>query len=151
MPRQPRIEYEGAIYHVVSRGDRREDIVVDDRDRLHFVETLAAACAKCDWQVHAWVLMSNHFHLVIETPLGDLATGMKWLLGRKISWPDLLDRLEGRVKKGAAPRARWIEVHVIAPHAQVVRIAVVDEQRFVASGEEMADEPVPAVEAHGVG
>lgn len=81
MPRQPRIEYEGALYHVLSRGDRREDIVLDDDDRQHFVQTLGAACAKCDWQVHAWVLLSNHFHLVIETPLGNLSTGMKWLLG----------------------------------------------------------------------
>jgi len=72
MPRQPRREYEGAIYHVLSRGDHRENIVRDNQDRQSFVDGLAAACAKCDWQVHAWVLMSNHFHLVVETPLGNL-------------------------------------------------------------------------------
>ena len=81
MPRQPRIEYEGAIYHVLSRGDRREDIVAGDEDRRRFRQALADACGKCDWQVHAWVLMRNHFHLVIETPLGNLAAGMKWFLG----------------------------------------------------------------------
>jgi REP element-mobilizing transposase RayT len=73
MPRQPRIEYEGAIYHVMSRGDRREDIAFSDEDRKLFMATLGEACKKCGWQVHAWTLMSNHFHLVVETPLGNLA------------------------------------------------------------------------------
>jgi putative transposase len=53
MPRQLRIEYEGAIYHVMSRGDRREEIVRADEDRELFVDTLGQACAKCGWEVHA--------------------------------------------------------------------------------------------------
>ena len=81
MPRQLRIEYEGAIYHVMSRGDRRENIVQGDADRELWVKALGEACTKCDWQVHAYCLMSNHFHLVVETPLGNLVAGMKWLLG----------------------------------------------------------------------
>lgn len=81
MPRQPRIEYEGAIYHVMNRGDRREEIVQGDEDREWFVKTLAEACERCQWQVHAWTLMGNHFHLVVETPLGNLVAGMKWFLG----------------------------------------------------------------------
>ena len=81
MPRQPRIEYEGAIYHLLSRGDRREEIVVDAEDRHRFVQALGAVCAKCDWEVHAWVLMRNHFHLVIETPQPNLVAGIRWLLG----------------------------------------------------------------------
>jgi len=68
MPRQLRIEYPGAIYHVMARGDRREDIFVDDVDRQDILKTLAEACAKTDWQVHAYCLMRNHFHLVVETP-----------------------------------------------------------------------------------
>src|ERR1035437_7909877 len=52
MPRQPRIEYPGAIYHVMSRGDRREDIFLDDVDRHDFLKTLAEACQKTGWQVH---------------------------------------------------------------------------------------------------
>ena len=81
MPRQPRIEYEGAIYHVMNRGDRREAIVHNDEDRRLFVETLGEACAKTDWQVHAFCLMGNHFHLVVETPKANLVSGMKWFLG----------------------------------------------------------------------
>jgi len=81
MARQPRIEYEGAIYHVMNRGDRREKIVLGDDDRELFVSTLAEACGKSGWEVHAWCLMDNHFHLVLETPLGNLVAGMKWFLG----------------------------------------------------------------------
>ncbi len=81
MPRQLRLEYEGAIYHLINRGDRREDIFYDAADRLSFLETLGATCAKTGWQVHAYCLMSNHFHLVLETPRPNLVSGMKWFLG----------------------------------------------------------------------
>ena len=81
MPRQLRLEYEGAIYHVMNRGDRRERIVGSDDDRESFVATLAEASTRCGWEVHAWCLMGNHFHLVVETPLGNLVAGMKWFLG----------------------------------------------------------------------
>ena len=65
----------------MNRGDRREPIFVDDTDRGCFLATLAEACAKTDWQVHAYCLMGNHIHLVVETPGGNLVAGMKWLLG----------------------------------------------------------------------
>ena len=81
MARKLRVQYPGAVYHVMSRGDRREPIFNDDQDRLLFLETLGEACAKTDWQIHAWCLMSNHFHLVSETPRGNLVPGMQWLLG----------------------------------------------------------------------
>ena len=81
MPRKLRIEYEGALYHVINRGDRREPIFRDDPDRKRFLETLGEACAKTDWQVHALCLMGNHFHLVVETPKANLVAGMKWFLG----------------------------------------------------------------------
>src|SRR5438552_3326740 len=81
MARKLRVEYGGAIYHLMNRGDRREPIFREDSDRLLFLETLAEACAKTDWQVHAYCLMSNHFHLVVETPQANLVAGMKWLLG----------------------------------------------------------------------
>ena len=51
----------------MNRGDRREPIFHDDLDRQRFLDTLAETCAKTDWQVHAWCLMGNHFHLVVET------------------------------------------------------------------------------------
>ena len=81
MPRKLRIEYPGAIYHVINRGDRREDIFKDDTDRERFLATLGQACRKTEWQVHAYCLMRNHFHLVTETPAPNLVFGMKWLLG----------------------------------------------------------------------
>jgi len=80
MPRQPRVEFPGAIYHLMSRGDRREDIFLDDVDRQEFLKTLAEACHKTGWQLHAYCLMRNHFHLVAETPEANLVEGMRWLL-----------------------------------------------------------------------
>jgi REP element-mobilizing transposase RayT len=81
MSRKLRIQYGGAIYHVMNRGDHQEAIFRSRQDRQLFLKTLGQACAKTDWQVHAWCLMSNHFHLVVETPKPNLVDGMKWLLG----------------------------------------------------------------------
>jgi len=81
MARKLRVEYPGAIYHVMNRGDRREVIFQDDEDRERFLTTLGEACVKTGWQVHALCLMPNHFHLVVETPQPNLVAGMKWLLG----------------------------------------------------------------------
>ena len=79
MPRKMRVEYEGAMYHLMSRGDRREDIFLNDVDRHDFLKTLAEACQKTGWQVHAYCLMCNHYHLVVETPDANLVAGMAWL------------------------------------------------------------------------
>jgi REP element-mobilizing transposase RayT len=65
----------------MSRGDGREAIFLGKIDRLEFLRTLGQACQKTGWQAHAYCLMSNHFHLVVETPQPNLAVGMKWLLG----------------------------------------------------------------------
>jgi putative transposase len=81
MARKLRVQYPGAVYHVMNRGDRREAVFSDDQDRLSFLDTLGEACEKTDWQVHAWCLMGNHFHLISETPRGNLVAGMQWLLG----------------------------------------------------------------------
>src|SRR6266566_5063532 len=81
MARKLRVQYPGAIYHVMSRGDRRDAIFESDDDRRLFLETLGQACRKTDWQVHGYCLMRNHFHVVVETPRANLVAGMKWLLG----------------------------------------------------------------------
>lgn len=81
MPRKLRLQYPGAIYHIMNRGDRRQSIFEDDEDRQGFLKALGQACEKTGWQVHAYCLMSNHFHLVVETPQANLVAGMKWLLG----------------------------------------------------------------------
>ena len=59
MPRPLRVEYPGALYHAMNRGDRREAIFADDVDRSRFLQTLAEACGRTGWQVHAWCLLSN--------------------------------------------------------------------------------------------
>ena len=69
------------MYHVMNRGDQRERVFLADEDYERFLMTLGEACQKTEWQVHAYCLMSNHFHLVIETPEPNLVFGMKWLLG----------------------------------------------------------------------
>lgn len=80
MPRLMRIEYPGAIYHVMSRGDQGDPIFCDEGDCHEFLKTLAEACGKTGFAVHAYCLMKNHFHLVVETPEGKLVAGMRWLL-----------------------------------------------------------------------
>ncbi len=67
------------MYHAMSRGDRQERIFLDAVDRQDFIKTLAEACQKSGWQVHAYCLMPNHYHLVIETPEPNLVAGMAWL------------------------------------------------------------------------
>ena len=64
---------------VMSRGDRYENIYLDDVDRQDFLKTLAEACQKAGWQVHAYCLMRNHYHVVLETPNANLVAGMAWL------------------------------------------------------------------------
>ena len=78
MPRSPRVEYPGAVYHVISRGQRREPIVLGERDRTWFVETMDEACERCGWVLHAWVLIPNHYHWLLETPEPNLVRGMQW-------------------------------------------------------------------------
>lgn len=65
----------------MNRGDHREPIFKDDYDRHEFIKTLGETCGKTGWQVHAYCLMPNHFHLVLATPRANLVAGMKWLLG----------------------------------------------------------------------
>ena len=100
MARKLRVEYPGAIYHVLNRGDRREPIFRDDADRNQFLGTLGEACAKAGWQVHALCLMPNHFHLVVETPRGDLVAGMKWFLGTYTSRFNRRHKLFGHLFSG---------------------------------------------------
>jgi putative transposase len=81
MPRALRHEYPGAVYHVMARGDGGKTIFEGDDDRKAFLFRLGQVCGSHGWRVHAWVLMGNHFHLLLETPEPNLVTGMKWLLG----------------------------------------------------------------------
>ncbi len=95
-----RVQYEGAVYHLMSRGDRREVIFHDEQDRQRFIETLGQCCGRTGWQVHALCLMPNHFHLVVETPQANLVAGMKWLLGVYTGRFNRRHRLFGHVFSG---------------------------------------------------
>lgn len=66
MARPIRLEFEGALYHVTSRGDRREDIYVTDKDRVAFLDLLGAVCERCNWVCHAFCLMSNHYSCLAQ-------------------------------------------------------------------------------------
>jgi putative transposase len=100
MPRKLRVEYEGAIYHVLNRGDRRQPIFRREADRELFLQTLGEACRRTGWQVHALCLMSNHFHLVVETPRANLTAGMQWFLGTYTTRFNRRHRLSGHLFSG---------------------------------------------------
>jgi REP element-mobilizing transposase RayT len=76
-----RIEFTGALYHLTSRGDRREAIYEDDEDRKRFLDTVAEVAERYNWVCHAYCLMTNHYHLVAETVEGNLSQGMRHLNG----------------------------------------------------------------------
>jgi REP element-mobilizing transposase RayT len=80
MARLVRSEFEGAWYHVMARGNRQEPIFEDDEDCESMLEVLGDVCGRTGWQVHAWVLMRNHYHFVLHTPEANLVTGMKWFM-----------------------------------------------------------------------
>jgi len=81
MARPIRIEYAGALYHVTSRGDRREDIYLNDDDRTDWLDVLGQTCKRFNWVIHAYCQMSNHYHLLVETIDGNLSKGMRQLNG----------------------------------------------------------------------
>jgi len=81
MARPLRIEFPGAVYHVTARGDGREDIFLSDDDRTLFYDVMAHVVKRFGWLYHAWCLMTNHYHLMIETPKGNLSRGMRQLNG----------------------------------------------------------------------
>ena len=81
LARPPRIEVPHGIYHVVARGNERKAIYRDAADRVRFLEILALACERYRWRALAYCLMTNHFHLLVQTPNANLARGMRHLNG----------------------------------------------------------------------
>ncbi|NOY71957.1 MAG: transposase, partial [Gammaproteobacteria bacterium] len=76
-----RIEYAGALYHVTSRGNAQEAIYRDDKDRRDYYSVVFEVCKRFNWVIHAYCLMGNHYHLLVETPEGNLSKGMRHLNG----------------------------------------------------------------------
>ncbi|MCW8963532.1 MAG: transposase [Gammaproteobacteria bacterium] len=100
MTRPLRIEYAGALYHVTSRGDRQEAVFLDDRDRAGFLAILGQVQTDYNWYIHAYCLMDNHYHLLIETPDGNLSRGMRQLNGRYTQTSNRTHRRVGHVFQG---------------------------------------------------
>jgi putative transposase len=76
-----RIEFPGALYHITSRGNDRAAIFLVDSDRRQFLDTLGEVVGRCGWRCHAYCLMTNHYHLVVETPRANLSAGMRHVNG----------------------------------------------------------------------
>ncbi len=81
MPRSVRHEYAGAVYHAMCRGNNGQPIFKADKGRRLFLATLEDVCRQAGWRIHAYVLMSNHYHFLLETPEANLVAGMKWFQG----------------------------------------------------------------------
>ncbi len=77
MARPLRIEYPGAVYHLTARGNARQKIFRDDTDRVTFLATLSHVISRYRWLCHAYCLMDNHYHLLVETPRPNLSLGMR--------------------------------------------------------------------------
>ena len=86
MARPLRLDFAGATHHVTARGNGRKNIFRDDSDRRKFLALIEEAVRRYGWVVTAWVLMSNHFHLVLDTPSPTLSAGMQWLVGTYSQW-----------------------------------------------------------------
>lgn len=100
MARKVRIEYENAYYHVINRGNYRSWIFDTEGARESFLERLRLTAAAKGWRVHAWCLMSNHYHLLIQTPGANLVEGMKWLQSTFANRFNRYRRAHGHVFQG---------------------------------------------------
>lgn len=100
MTRPLRIEFAGALYHVTSRGDHREAIYRDDRDRLAWLEIMAMVCRRFNFVIHAYCQMTNHYHLLVETTDGNLSQGMRQLNGVYTQWYNRRHSVAGHLFQG---------------------------------------------------
>ncbi len=120
MARPIRFQYPGAIYHVMARGDGGKAVFETDDDRKSFVSRLGQVCASHGWRVHAWVLMGNHFHLLLETPQANLVSGMQWLLGTfSQGWN------RARLRRGHVFQGRYKSVPVTGTDADAYYFRIV--------------------------
>ncbi len=100
MARPLRIDLPDVLHHVTSRGNERRPIFRSDQDREAFVQMLADAVKRFRWSVTAWVLMTNHFHLVLQTPEANLSRGMQWLNGTYADWFNRRHKRSGHLFQG---------------------------------------------------
>lgn len=126
MTRPLRVELAGGLYHVTSRGDRREDIYLDDEDRLAWLSLFGRVCQRFNWVCHAYCLMTNHYHIVVETPEGNLSRGMHQLNGVYTQHVNRRHRRVGHVFQG---RYKAILVEKEAHLLELARYVVLNPVR----------------------
>lgn len=107
MARKIRLEFAGACYHVINRGNYRRDLFTGEGAAESFQRCLFEACGAFTWRLHAFVIMRNHFHLAVETPEPNLSEGMKWLQG---TWAMRFNRYRGET--GRPFQGRYKALHV---------------------------------------
>lgn len=126
MARPLRIEFAGAVYHITSRGDRQEAIYEDDEDRRAFLNILTEVMERYNWICHAYCLMTNHYHLVIETVEGNLSRGMRQLNG---VYTQASNRRHGRAGHLFQGRFKGILVDKEAYRLELCRYVVLNPVR----------------------
>jgi REP element-mobilizing transposase RayT len=126
MARPMRIEYDGAVYHVTSRGNARKAIYKDTADRENFLEVLRKVNIRYNWLCHVYCLMNNHYHLVIETPDGNLSRGMRQLNG---VYTQLLNKRHNRVGHIFQGRYKAILIQKETHLLEVCRYVVINPVR----------------------
>lgn len=126
MSRPLRIEYPGAVYHVTSRGNEKKPVFKDDTDRLNFLNTLKHVNKRYNWICHAYCLMTNHYHLLIETPDGNLSLGMRQLNG---VYTQLFNRRHGRTGHLFQGRYKAILIQKDSHLLEVCRYVVLNPVR----------------------
>ncbi len=137
MSRPLRIEFAGALYHVTSRGDGREVIFLGDEDRHRFLDVLSDLVHDFNWAVHAYCLMDNHYHLLIQTPEGNLSKGMRHLNG---VYTQRLNRRHGRVGHVFQGRYKAIIVQKESYLLELARYVVLSQSSYGAHSRPMAME-----------
>ncbi len=126
MARPLRIEFSDALYHVTCRGNEQRAIFRSDRDRKAFLGFLAEAVQRFGWSVTAWVLMTNHFHLVVQTPQPNLSKGMHWFNSAFVGWFNRVHKRSGHLYQG---RFKALLIEKEAYFAEVLRYVVLNPVR----------------------
>ncbi len=126
MSRPLRIEYPGAVYHVTSRGNRKKAIFKDDHDRDNFLNAVLHVTRRYNWICHAYCLMTNHYHLLIETPDGNLSIGMRQLNG---VYTQLYNRWHGKTGHLFQGRYKAILIQKDSHLLEVCRYVVLNPVR----------------------
>lgn len=126
MARPLRLEFAGALYHVTSRGDHQDAIYLTDEDRNTYLKILGDVCERYNWVVHAYCLMNNHYHILVETPDGNLSKGMRHLNGVYTQYFNRTHQRVGHVYQG---RYKAIIVQKEAYLLEVARYIVLNPVR----------------------